>query len=138
MKKLVLIIILLLYSHTIIAQEWIDDTTFDKAITDRSAFNDTKSIIIVEFYADFNKQNAFHDWSKLDAIDGVKYFRCDISLAPSAKTKYRVRMVPTILIFSEGEAFIKFKAKAGLDLLCPVDLPKMLRAIDVVKRESQF
>ena len=47
-------------------------------------------------------------------------------------------MAPTILIFSEGDAYIKFKAKAGLDLLCPVDLPKMERAIEVVKRESQY
>ena len=47
-------------------------------------------------------------------------------------------MAPTILIFSEGEPYIKFKAKAGLDLLCPVDLNKMERAIEVVKREAQY
>ncbi len=47
-------------------------------------------------------------------------------------------MAPTILIFSEGEPYIKFKAKAGLDLLCPVDLDKMKRAIEIVKREAQY
>ena len=47
-------------------------------------------------------------------------------------------MAPTLLLYTQGDAYIKFKAKAGLDLLCPVDYPKMLRAIEVVKRESQF
>jgi len=138
MKKLIFVFILLVWSQLLHGQSWIDDTNFGDTIADNSTFDDTKSIIIIEFYADFNKQNAFHEWEKLDEIDGVKYFRCDITKAPSAKKEYRIRMVPTILIFSEGEAFIKFKAKAGLDLLCPVDLPKMLRAIEVVKRESQF
>tara|TARA_R100000935_G_scaffold33544_1_gene54006 strand:- start:1332 stop:1748 length:417 start_codon:yes stop_codon:yes gene_type:complete len=138
MKKLISILVLILCSHVVHGQSWVDDSNFDDTIADNTAYDDNKSIIIIEFYADFNKVNAFHEWKQLDILDGVKYFRCDITKAPSAKKEYRIRMVPTILIFSEGEAFIKFKAKAGLDLLCPVDLPKMLRAIEVVKRESQF
>jgi len=47
-------------------------------------------------------------------------------------------MAPTLLIYTRGDAYIKFKAKAGLDLLCPVDYDKMVRAIEVVKEESKF
>ena len=47
-------------------------------------------------------------------------------------------MAPTLLVYTKGDAYIKFKAKAGLDLLCPVDYPKMLRAIEVVKQESAY
>jgi hypothetical protein len=47
-------------------------------------------------------------------------------------------MAPTLLVYTKGDSYIKFKAKAGLDLLCPVDYPKMLKAIEVVRRESQY
>ena len=85
-----------------------------------------------------NKDNAFIDWKKIDDLDGVKYLRANIAQCPSLKKEFRIRMVPTILIFSGGDAFIKFKAKAGLDLLCPVDYPKMVRAIEVVRREASY
>ena len=86
----------------------------------------------------FNKQNAFVDWDKIEDLDGVKYYRANIAVCPSLKKEFKVRMVPTILIFSGGDAFIKFKAKAGLDLECPVDLPKLVRAIGVVRQEASF
>ena len=54
--------------------------------------------MVVEFWADFNKENCFSDWGKLN----VPYYRVDISKAPQAKKKYRVRMAPTIIIFNQG------------------------------------
>jgi hypothetical protein len=47
-------------------------------------------------------------------------------------------MAPTILLYIRGDAYIKFTARAGLDLKCPVDYDKLVRAIDVVKKETQF
>ena len=47
-------------------------------------------------------------------------------------------MAPTLLIYVKGDAYIKFTAKAGLDLKCPVDYNKLVRAIEVVKEESQY
>jgi|TARA_R110000744_G_scaffold86083_1_gene168300 hypothetical protein len=135
MKKFTLIIILLLLSLPVLSQEFIHDNNFDEKIKGNAFDDNNGKIVIVEFWADFNKENAFQDWDKLKE---VTYYRCDLAHNPKLKAKYRVRMAPTILIFSEGDAYIKFKAKAGLDLLCPVDLPKMERAIEVVKRESQY
>ena len=124
MKKFLLFILALFISTTTRSQEWVNDDNFDDAINGQSGFDDTDDIVIIEFWADFNKDNAFVEWDKVDKIEGVK--------------EYRIRMVPTILIVSGGDAFIKFKAKAGLDLLCPVDYPKMVRAIDVVRKEAQY
>ena len=47
-------------------------------------------------------------------------------------------MAPTILLYIKGDAYIKFTAKAGLDLVCPVDYDKLVRAIKVVQEESQY
>tara|TARA_B100000768_G_scaffold76860_1_gene73262 strand:+ start:388 stop:813 length:426 start_codon:yes stop_codon:yes gene_type:complete len=119
--------------------KWINDDTFESIINPSNGFEDDDlEIIIVEFYAEFNKENSFPDWKKLDNIDGVSYYRIDIATSPRLKKELRIRMAPTLLLYTKGDAYIKFKAKAGLDLLCPVDYPKMLRAIEVVKRESQY
>jgi len=141
MKKDLLFVITLLFTTTITiqAQEWVTDLNYADKVTGSSAFDDDlHEIIVVEFWAKFNEQNAFPDWKKLDDIEGVTYYRCDIATSPNLKKELRIRMAPTLLIYTKGEAFIKFKAKAGLDLLCPVDYPKMIRAIEVVRRESQY
>tara|TARA_B110000114_G_scaffold104697_1_gene110109 strand:- start:475 stop:882 length:408 start_codon:yes stop_codon:yes gene_type:complete len=135
MKKLILIISLLLFPFIMSSQEFINDDNFEEKIKGNPFDDDNGRIVIVEFWVKFNKDNAFKEWEELK---GVTYYRCDLAKSPKIKAKYKVRMAPTILIFSEGEAYIKFKAKAGLDLLCPVDLPKMERAIEVVKREAQY
>jgi thiol-disulfide isomerase/thioredoxin len=135
MKNLLLIIGFLSLPFSVFSQEFINDKNFDEKIKGNPFDDDNGKIVIVEFWADFNKNNAFKEWNQLK---GVTYYRCDLATSPEHKAKYKIRMAPTILIFSEGEPYIKFKAKAGLDLLCPVDLPKMERAIEVVKREAQY
>jgi len=143
MKHLLLLLIYLpqfLYGQTDVpSKHWIDDSNFEDTISPKGGFDDDNSeIIVVEFWAEFNKANAFPDWQKLIDLEGVKYYRIDIAKSPLLKKELRIRMAPTLLLYTQGDAYIKFKAKAGLDLLCPVDYPKMLRAIEVVKRESQF
>lgn len=130
----------ILFSQTVVPDEyWIDDSNFEDIINPKSGFdNNNSDIIIVEFWAKFNEANAFHDWEKLADLEGVRYYRIDIAKSPLLKKELRIRMAPTLLLYTQGDAYIKFKAKAGLDLLCPVDYPKMLRAIEVVKKESQF
>ena len=48
--------------------------------------------------------------------------------------KYEIEIVPDV----RGDAYIKFTAKASLDLKCPVDYDKLVRAIEVVRIESQY
>jgi|TARA_B110000908_G_C10060432_1_gene360360 hypothetical protein len=137
--KYIILFIILLFTLPSMSQNWINDETFEDTINPRGGFNDDiQEIVIVEFWAKFNKDNAFPDWKKLDSLPGVSYYRIDIATSPKLKKELRIRMAPTLLVYTKGDAYIKFKAKAGLDLLCPVDLPKMLKAIEVVRRESQF
>jgi len=134
MKNFKLVLILLLSSLSIYSQEFIDDSNFEEKINQRHAFGDDEfNIVVIEFYVDFNKQNAFKDWDKLT---GVKYFRVDISKAPEAKKEFRVRMAPTLIVFNQGIKEEVFKA--GLDLVCPVTLEELMESIKELKTANKF
>jgi len=132
MKQLTLI--LLLFSLTTYGQNWITDDNFDSKINEKEAFGDDQSLpVVVEFWAEFNDGNKFVEWDKLK---DVVYYRADISLCPAAKKKYKVRMVPTMVIFKDGIKEIIFKA--GLDLMLPADLSEIQEAIDEINKASAF
>jgi len=129
-----LIIILLLISSSMSAQEWITDDNFDSKINERKAFGDDQSLpVVVEFYAKFNDANKFNDWDKLE---NVIYYRTDISASPEAKKKYRVRMAPTLIIFKDGIKEVIFKA--GLDLVLPADVEEIQESINEINNASKF
>ena len=133
MKKLFLFLLLLSPFFTF-SQEWVDDSNFEDKINHKEAFGDDEvSIVVIEFWAKFNETNAFQDWNK---VKGAKYYRVDISKAPIAKKKYRIRMAPTLIVFLDGSKEDMFKA--GLDLICPVDLDELQEAINDAKKASQF
>ena len=132
MKYLNLILLLLCFNAY--GQDWITDKDFDSKINERSAFGDDQTLpVVIEFWAEFNDGNKFIDWNKLT---NVVYYRADISLCPAAKKKYKVRMVPTLIIFKEG---IKEKMfKAGLDLMLPAELSEIQEAVNEINTASRF
>lgn len=133
MKKF-LTIVLLLASPVLFGQTFIDDSNFEDKISKRSAFGDDETnIVVIEFWVEFNKANAFEQWKELK---GVHYYRVDIEKAPNAKKKYRIRMAPSILIFKNGTLEESFKA--GLDLELPVGLTEIQKTIDEVTEASRF
>ena len=113
---------------------WLTDADFEDKINERQAFgDDNHKPVLIEFWAEFNKDNCFADWDK---VKDVIFYRVNIALAPNTKKKYRVRMPPTLIIFKDG---LKTKTwKAGLDLLIPVDLKKVQEAIDEINKASKF
>ena len=113
---------------------WLDDSSFEQAISTKEAFGDDQTKpVIVEFWAKFNEVNCLAEWEDLE---NVIYYRVDISKAPEAKKKYRVRMAPTLIIFKNG---IKEKVfKAGLDLVLPASVEEIQQAINEVNTASQF
>lgn len=127
-------LILLLICFNAYGQDWITDKDFDSKINERQAFGDDKTLpIVVEFWASFNDANKFEEWSKLK---NVIYYRADISKCLAAKKKYRVRMVPTLIVFKEG---IKEKMyKAGLDLILPASLSEIQETINEINAASKF
>lgn len=133
MLKYIIVLLALLAPCAIQAQAWADDSNLQDVISGTSAFGDDETkIVVVEFWAEFNKDNAFTEWNEVDA----KYVRVDIAKAPAAKKKYRIRMAPTIIIFKNGIKEVDWKA--GLDLECPVTLAELTDAIEEAKTASQF
>jgi len=132
MKYLNLILLLLCFNAY--GKEWIDDSNCDNKINEISAFGDDQTLpVVVEFWAEFNDGNKFMEWNKLT---NVIYYRADISLCPAAKKKYKVRMVPTLVIFKEGIKETIFKA--GLDLILPAELNEIQKAVDEINTASRF
>jgi len=134
--KLIQFILIFILSINVYAQSdvpakyWVTDENFDEAING-DGFEE-KDIVVVEFWAEFNKVNCFNEWQKLD----VPYYRVNIADAPEAKSKYRVRMAPTIIIFKEGSKEKVFKA--GLDLLLPTNLQEIQQSIEEVKKAGAY
>ena len=113
---------------------WIDDSNFDETVRNDNAFGDENDgTIVVEFWAKFNEANCFNEWKQ---IKNASYYRVDISKAPQAKKKYRVRMVPTVLIFKSGSMEKIFKA--GLDLTLPVGLAEIQETVNEINLASNF
>jgi len=138
MRKLLLVLVaipsFLMGQQDVPEKYWLDDSNYEKVINEKGAFDDSEEeIIVVEYWAKFNEANCFEDWKKLQ---NVSYYRVDISKAPLAKKKYRVRMAPTLFIVKGG--VIEYKYKAGLDLLIPVTLKEIQSDIDELKKSSQF
>ena len=95
---------MLLASFVSYSKNWLDDSNFEDKINEKSAFGDDETnVVVVEFWVEFNKQNAFEEWKSLE---GVTYYRVDIEKA--AKKKNRIRMAP-ILIFKDGIVEESFK-----------------------------
>ena len=127
-------LILLLICFNTYGQEWVTDDNFDSKINEKQAFGDDQTLpVVIEFWAEFNDENKFEDWSKLE---DVVYYRADITKCPAAKKKYKVRMVPTIIIFKEGVKEEIFKA--GLDLMLPANLSEIQEAVNEVNTASKF
>ena len=130
-----LIFLLLFFTFTpTFGQDWITDDNFENKINEKQAFGDDQTLpVVVEFWAEFNDDNKFEDWDKLE---NVVYYRADISKCPIAKKKYKVRIVPTLIIFKEGVKEEMFKA--GLDLILPADLNEIQESINEVNKASKF
>jgi len=136
MKYLILILIpFLSFSQSDVPDKyWLTDDNFEEVVSGNSAFgDDNDKTILIEFWADFNKENCFDEWEQVkDAL----YYRVDISKAPNAKKEYRIRMAPTLIIFKDGEKQATFKA--GLDLLLPTDLQEIQESINEINNASKF
>jgi thiol-disulfide isomerase/thioredoxin len=113
---------------------WITDSDFEEKIKENSQYDDSDSgIVVIEFWAEFNQDNCFREWS---GLKGVTYHRVDVALAPLAKKKYRIRMAPTVLVFKDGIKELSYKA--GLDLEFPSSLYEIQSDINSLKKENRF
>ena len=83
--------------------KYLSADTFDKAVN--------TGVVIVEFVASF--ADKFEDWKDIE--DGV-YYRVDIEKYPDLKKKYKVRSIPTIIVFNNGSKELTYRANIMLEL----------------------
>ena len=69
MRRFLITLLLLLCSFISYSQNWIDDSNFEGKINEKSAFGDDETnVVVVEFWVEFNKQNAFEEWKSLEGV----------------------------------------------------------------------
>lgn len=67
----------------------------------------TSGVCVVEFNASFNQQNTV-PW--IEQLNDCKTGRVDIASSPDMQQKHKIVVVPTIVVFNEGEEVIRFQA----------------------------
>tara|TARA_R110001592_G_scaffold12966_2_gene60668 strand:- start:37 stop:465 length:429 start_codon:yes stop_codon:yes gene_type:complete len=142
MKNIFLLLIFtlptILFSQSDVPDKyWLDDSNYEKLINGKEAFGDDEvTIKVVEYWAKFNEENCYSGWEDLIEKYDIEYYRVDISKAPQAKKKYRVRMAPTMFIIADGTILTKFKA--GLDLKFPVSSQEVEESIQEAKNSNRY
>ena len=66
---------------------------------------------VIEFNAGFNTQNGFKDFSR---VNGAKLYRIDIESKPGIREKYKIKSLPTIIYFNDGQE--RYRWEAGIDM----------------------
>tara|TARA_B110001450_G_C17547918_1_gene451363 strand:- start:12 stop:416 length:405 start_codon:yes stop_codon:yes gene_type:complete len=82
---------------------YLTSETFSKSIN--------TGVVIVEFVASFAEP--FSEWEEIE--DG-EYYRVDIEKYPDLKKKYKVRVIPTIMVFNNGSKELTYRANIMLEL----------------------
>jgi hypothetical protein len=67
----------------------------------------TSGVCVVEFNATFNQQNAV-PW--IEQLNDCETGRVDIASSPDMQQKHKIVVVPTIVVFNEGEEVTRFQA----------------------------
>ena len=75
-------------------------------------------ICVVEFNASFNSQNSV-PW--IEKLNDCETARVDIATAPDLQKKYKIVVVPTIVVFNEGEEQERFQANIMMTMEATVD-----------------
>jgi thioredoxin-related protein len=101
----VLIMLLIFGCSTAFSQEVITASNFDNKIA--------KDISVVEFWADWNKQNQFAELIKLKETG--KY-RVDIMNDAGLQAEYNITAIPTVIIFDNGVEKERFNANIMFQL----------------------
>lgn len=105
MKKL-LVILSMVLTTSVFAQsspKTLSTETINRAIN--------TGVVIVEFGAKFAEP--FSDW---DELEDCKYYRVDIEKYPELKDRFKIRTVPTIILFHNGVKDKTWRANIMLEL----------------------
>jgi hypothetical protein len=73
----------------------------------------TDGIVVIEFNAAFNKQNSV-DW--IENLNDCTTDRVDIASSPNLQAEHKIVVVPTIIVFNEGEEVKRFQANIMMQI----------------------
>ena len=70
-------------------------------------------VCVVEFNASFNSANSV-DW--IDKLSDCKGQRIDIASEPEMQKEHKIVVVPTVIVFNDGEEVERFQANIMMQL----------------------
>jgi len=70
-------------------------------------------VCVVEFNASFNAANSV-DW--IDNLSDCKGRRVDIAAEPDLQKEHKIVVVPTVIVFNDGEEVERFQANIMMQL----------------------
>ena len=73
----------------------------------------TSQIQVVQFNANWNSANGVN-W--LDKLSDCKINQVDIAVDKAAQAKYKIIVVPTIVVFNDGEEIKRFQANIMMQM----------------------
>ena len=83
------------------------------AMTSLSMTIPDSGVCVVEFNASFNAANSV-DW--IDDLSDCKGRRVDIASEPDLQKEHKIVVVPTVIIFNDGEEVERFQANIMMQL----------------------
>ena len=101
----VLIMFFMFYIGTCSAQEVINQSNFKDKIA--------KDIVVVEFWAEWNKANEF---AELNKLKDSSVYRVDIMHCAKLQADYSISAVPTVVVFDNGVEKERFNANIMFQL----------------------
>jgi len=87
----------------------------------------TDGIVVIEFNAAFNKQNSV-DW--IENLSDCTTDRVDIAASPQLQAEHKIVVVPTIIVFNEGEEVKRFQANIMMQI--DADKDDVQEAVDEI------
>ena len=84
-------------------------------------------VCVVEFNASFNASNSV-DW--LDELSDCKGRRVDIAAEPDLQREHKIVVVPTVIVFNDGEEVERFQANIMMQLEATQD--EVQEAVDEI------
>ncbi len=97
------------------------------AITSLSMDIPDSGVCVVEFNASFNAVNSV-DW--IDELSDCKGRRVDIAAEPALQKEHKIVVVPTVIVFNDGEEVERFQANIMMQLEATQD--EVQEAVDEI------
>jgi len=97
------------------------------AVTSLSMGIPDSGVCVVEFNASFNAANSV-DW--IDNLSDCKGKRVDIATEPDLQKEHKIVVVPTVIVFNEGEEVKRFQANIMMQLEATQD--EVQEAVDEI------